>query len=37
MTTAELAKAFTGMLKAGHHEEAAQKFNAPEIVSLESL
>ena len=37
MTTAELAKAFTDMLKAGHHEEAAATFNAPDIVSLEAM
>ncbi len=37
MNTADLAKAFTGMLKAGHHEEAAQKYNSPEIVSLEAM
>jgi hypothetical protein len=37
MTTTELAKAFTDMLKAGHHGEAAARFNAPDIVSLEAM
>jgi ketosteroid isomerase-like protein len=37
MTTAELAKAFTDMLKAGHHEEAAAHFNASNVVSLEAM
>lgn len=37
MTTAELAKTFTDMLKAGQHEEAAAKFNAPDIISLEAM
>ena len=37
MSTADLAKAFTEMLKAGHHEEAAQKFNSPDIVSIEPM
>jgi ketosteroid isomerase-like protein len=37
MTTADLAKAFTELLKTGQHEEAAQKFNSPDIVSLEAM
>ncbi|MGL4636805.1 MAG: SnoaL-like domain-containing protein [Beijerinckiaceae bacterium] len=37
MTAAELAKAFTDVLKAGQHQEAAAKFNAPDIVSLEAM
>jgi ketosteroid isomerase-like protein len=37
MTSAETAKAFTEMLKAGQHHEAAEKFNAPDIVSLEAM
>ncbi|MFM9976053.1 MAG: SnoaL-like domain-containing protein [Beijerinckiaceae bacterium] len=37
MTTAELAKTFTDMLKTGQHEEAAAKFNAPDIISLEAM
>jgi ketosteroid isomerase-like protein len=37
MTNAEAIKAFTDLLKAGKHEEAAQAFNAPGIVSLEAM
>jgi ketosteroid isomerase-like protein len=37
MTNAETAKAFTDMLKAGDHEGAAAKFNAPDIVSIEAM
>jgi ketosteroid isomerase-like protein len=37
MTTAELAKAFTEMLKAGQHHEAAARFNAADIVSREAM
>jgi ketosteroid isomerase-like protein len=37
MTNSETAKAFTDMLKAGEHEAAAAKFNAPDIVSLEAM
>lgn len=37
MTTADIAKAFTTMLKAGDHIGAADKFNAPDIVSLEAM
>lgn len=37
MTTADLAKAFTTMLRAGEHKEAAARFNAPDIVSREAM
>lgn len=37
MTAAETAKVFTDMLKAGDHEGAGAKFNAPDIVSLEAM
>jgi ketosteroid isomerase-like protein len=37
VTTNELAKAFTEMLKAGDHEAAAAKYNAPDIVSIEAM
>lgn len=37
MTSAEVAKAFTDMLKAGDHHKAAQTFNAPDIVSIEAM
>jgi ketosteroid isomerase-like protein len=37
MTTADIAKTFTDMLKAGDNEGAAAKYNAPEIVSLEAM
>jgi ketosteroid isomerase-like protein len=37
MTTQELAKAFTDMLKAGDHNAAASTFNAPDIVSIEAM
>ncbi len=37
MQTAELAKAFTDMLKAGEHTAAAARFNAPDIVSIEAM
>jgi ketosteroid isomerase-like protein len=37
MTNAEAIKAFTDMLKAGKHEEAAASFNSPNIVSLEAM
>jgi ketosteroid isomerase-like protein len=36
MTTAELAKAFTDMLKAGDHEGAVH-FHAPDVVSVEAM
>jgi predicted ester cyclase len=35
--TAEVAAAFTEMLKAGKHMEAAEKFNAKAIVSIEAM
>lgn len=37
MTTAELANAFTALLQANKHDEAALKFNAPDIVSIEAM
>jgi ketosteroid isomerase-like protein len=37
MTTAELAQAFTALLKAGDHQGAAEKFNAADIISLEPM
>ncbi len=37
MTNAEAIKAFTDLLKAGKHEEAAKAFNAPGIVSIEAM
>jgi ketosteroid isomerase-like protein len=37
MTTAELAKEFTDLLKAGKDVEAAQTYNAPDIVSIEAM
>jgi ketosteroid isomerase-like protein len=37
MTTADLAAAFTAMLKAGDHEGAAATFNAADIVSIEAM
>ena len=37
MTSAEVAKAFTDMLKAGDHHGAAASFNSPDIVSLEAM
>jgi ketosteroid isomerase-like protein len=37
MTNSEIAKAFTDMLKAGDHHGAAEKFNAPDIVSIEAF
>jgi ketosteroid isomerase-like protein len=36
MTTSEIAKAFTDMLKAGDHEGAV-KFHAADVVSLEAM
>jgi hypothetical protein len=35
--TAEVAAAFTEMLKAGKHQEAAEQFNAKSIVSIEAM
>jgi ketosteroid isomerase-like protein len=37
MTNAEAINAFTDLLKAGKHEEAAAAFNAPDIVSIEAM
>lgn len=37
MTTAELANAFTALLQANKHDEAAEKFNAADIVSIEAM
>jgi ketosteroid isomerase-like protein len=37
MTTGELAKVFTDMLKAGQHEQAAARFNASTVVSIEAM
>lgn len=37
MNTQEVAAAFTDLLKAGQHEEAARQFNADHIVSLEAM
>jgi ketosteroid isomerase-like protein len=37
MTTAEIAKAFTDMLKAGDHHGAAATFNSPDIISMEAM
>jgi limonene-1,2-epoxide hydrolase len=35
--TAEIAAAFTAMLKTGDHEGAAARFNSPDIVSIEAM
>ncbi len=37
MTSAETAKAFTDLLKAGDHHGAARQFNAATIVSIEAM
>jgi SnoaL-like domain len=37
MTPAEIAKEFTALLKAGKQDDAARKFNSPDIVSLEAM
>jgi hypothetical protein len=37
MTNADAIKAFADLLKAGQHQEAAERFNAPDIVSLEAM
>lgn len=37
MSTADVAKAFTALLKAGDHHAAAMQFNAPDIVSIEAM
>jgi hypothetical protein len=36
-STADVAAAFTAMLKADQHEQAAARFNAPDIVSREAM
>ena len=37
MSNNEAIKAFTDLLKAGDHQEAARRFNAPDIVSMEAM
>ena len=37
MTTSELAKDFTNLLKQNDHEGASEKYNADDIVSYEAL
>nr|WP_287213815.1 SnoaL-like domain-containing protein [Mesorhizobium sp.] len=37
MTTAEMAKEFTELLKQGQNEAAAEKYNADDIVSYEAM
>ncbi len=37
MTTAELAKDFTDLLKQNDHEGAGEKYNADDIVSYEAM
>ena len=37
MTTSELAKDFTDLLKQNNHEGAAAKYNADDIVSYEAM
>ncbi len=37
MTSAEVARAFTDMLRTGDHHGAAARFNAPDIVSIEAM
>jgi ketosteroid isomerase-like protein len=37
MTNADAIKAFADLLKAGQHQEAAERFNAPDIVSIEAM
>ncbi len=37
LSTRELAEAFTTMLKENRHEEAAARFNSPDIVSIEAM
>ena len=37
MTTVELAKDFTSLLKKNEHEKAAAKYNADNIVSYEAM
>ena len=37
MTTAEIAKDFTELLKQGNNEAAAEKYNADNVVSYEAM
>jgi hypothetical protein len=37
MTTAEIAKDFTDLLKQGQNHVAAEKYNADDIVSYEAM
>ena len=37
MTITEIAKDFTELLEQGHHEDAAEKYNADDIVSYEAM
>ncbi len=37
MTTGETAAAFTELLRQGDHKGAAERFNAPDIVSIEAM
>ncbi len=37
MATKDTADAFTALLKAGQHDEAAARFNAEDIVSIEQM
>lgn len=37
MTNADAIKAFAELLKTGQHQEAAERFNAPGIVSIEAM
>lgn len=36
-STQDVAKAFTDLLKAGKHEEAAARYNSPDIRSVEAM
>ena len=37
MSVADIAQAFTALLKAGDHHAAGMQFNAPDIVSIEAM
>lgn len=37
MSIQDIAKAFTDLLKSGQHELAAERFNSPDIVSIEAM
>jgi predicted ester cyclase len=37
LSTKDLAEAFTAMLKAGRHQEAAEEHNAADIISIEAM